>query len=311
MVRSKKKAKTNVSKSKLNKYRKNTLDKTIQESATHKKNIKKVLNPDYDTNKNKESKIGLDIDDSGTDNYIEDPYMRRLFNRMEEYGKENMLLRERNRKSLEKHILENKKINFEEDEIKEIDTKNIYNVEINKSTPKSENFIKFTKARFEIGTKSQKVKIINKRTIRNKMINKGKKHMLTSKEKDEIEKLVKIGFSQRQIEKQTLISRTTISSFIARTLKENKNARSKGRPEKINKDQKEYIIGLVEFNPFITLREIKDVTHETKELDVSTSSISRMLLKKKITVKRTQIIPVERNSPRTVELRFDYVNNFY
>ena len=135
--------------------------------------------------------------------------------------------------------------------------------------------------------------------------------MLTSKEKDEIEKLVKIGFSQRQIEKQTLISRTTISSFISRSLKENKNGSSMGRPEKINKDQKEYIIGLVEFNPFITLREIKDMTYDIKKLDVSTSSISRLLLNEKITVKRTQIIPVERNSPRTIELRFDYVNKFY
>ena len=85
---------------------------------------------------------------------------------------------------MEKHILENKKINFEEEEIKEIETKKVYNVEINKSTPKSENFIKFTKARFEIGPSIKKVKIINKRTVRNKIINKEKKHMPTSKEKD-------------------------------------------------------------------------------------------------------------------------------
>ena len=56
MGRPKKKAKTKVSKSKLNKYRKNTLNKIIQENASYKKIIKRVLNPDYDTNKNKEKK---------------------------------------------------------------------------------------------------------------------------------------------------------------------------------------------------------------------------------------------------------------
>ena len=36
-----------------------------------------------------------------------------------------------------------------------------------------------------------------------------------------------------------------------------------------------------------------------------------MLLGEKITVKRTQIIPIERSSTRTIKLRFEYVENFY
>ena len=35
------------------------------------------------------------------------------------------------------------------------------------------------------------------------------------------------------------------------------------------------------------------------------------MLNEKITGKGTQIIPVERKSPRTLEIRFDYVNKFY
>ena len=79
-----------------------------------------------------------------------------------------------------------------------------------------------------MGPKDSTVKMGRKHTLKNRIINNKKGHMITSKEQEEIEKLVKIGFSQRQIEKKTLINRTTISSFIARSLEENINLRSVG-----------------------------------------------------------------------------------
>ena len=68
---------------------------------------------------------------------------------------------------------------------------------------------------------------------------------------------------------------------------------------------------MVEFNPFITLIKIKERLLLDKLMKVGKSSISKVLLGEKIIVKRTQIIPIERNSTRIIKLRFEYVEKFY
>ena len=121
------------------------------------------------------------------------------------------------------------------------------------------------------------------------------------------------GFTNSQIGRKLIISRKTISSFLSRDRIRSVKKLPVGRPTVITGDIKIFIIEVVEFNPFITLIQIKikERLLLDKLVKVGKSSISKVLLGKKITVKKTQIISIERNFTRTIKLRFEYVKIFY
>ena len=67
------------------------------------------------------------------------------------------------------------------------------------------------------------------------------------------------GFTNSQIGRRLIIRRKTISSFLSRDRNRSAEKLPVGRPTVITEDIKIFIIKLVEFNPFITLIQIKNV----------------------------------------------------
>jgi transposase len=79
-----------------------------------------------------------------------------------------------------------------------------------------------------------------------------------------------------------------------------------GRRRVITPEIGREIVRLVEEESTITLLEIKGRILARFEKSISESTICRYLNDLKLTVKRTQIVPAERNSERTKRLRFEY-----
>ena len=78
----------------------------------------------------------------------------------------------------------------------------------------------------------------------------------------------------------------------------------------INDEIGQFIMDYVEENPQSTLAEMKKFMQDTKEINVSESTISRFLTGKLITLKKIKGSVQEKNSDRVKELRFQYVGRF-
>lgn len=87
------------------------------------------------------------------------------------------------------------------------------------------------------------------------------------------------------------------------------SGRPVGRPLKINSEQKEYLVNLIEEKPGIVLDEMMEgLTSQFTDLDISRSSLYKYVTTHcGVSVKRALFRPAERNSDTKIEARFQWV----
>lgn len=81
---------------------------------------------------------------------------------------------------------------------------------------------------------------------------------------------------------------------------------TKGKQNKFNTDQRQLIINTISTNADITLKELKKELNDKHQLNMSISTISRILKSADITMKEIIRIPPERNTKSNIRLRKNY-----
>jgi len=107
------------------------------------------------------------------------------------------------------------------------------------------------------------------------------------------------------------INRSTARSIIATFLgtgRRNKAAKGGPRNVKVDNDIRTEIERLIEDNPLLTLLQIKTELEANlpNKPPLSTSTIARTLDGMLLTLKLAEDVPIPRNHPRVIDLRYDY-----
>ena len=83
-----------------------------------------------------------------------------------------------------------------------------------------------------------------------------------------------------------------------------------GRTKKLKRDDENWILEMVDENCTLTLKELQEKMKLGKNIIISRATLSRLFKEFHYTIKRVTLVPIERNSSRTVELRKIYVTNY-
>ncbi|WKX90598.1 hypothetical protein Q1695_009446 [Nippostrongylus brasiliensis] len=108
--------------------------------------------------------------------------------------------------------------------------------------------------------------------------------------------------------------RTTIDSIIKIFIKDGRvKTKKRGgekRATKLSEEQKHLIKTWIDDDCSITLRKMKQKYLSTFGIDVSMSTINRLLGSFSYTVKRTHLQPLRRNDADSIEARFEFAQSF-
>ena len=113
------------------------------------------------------------------------------------------------------------------------------------------------------------------------------------------------GYSIGQISNFHNIPKSTIHSFL-KTKTVNNIEKKKGRPSLLTEEILSLIELSIENKNTLTLKELKRLIFESKQVSLSPTTIFRALNFLKLTRKRVQTVPIERNSVQTKNKRFDF-----
>lgn len=125
--------------------------------------------------------------------------------------------------------------------------------------------------------------------------------------------LSKEGTGCKAIGELLYIPRTTVSSIVKRfNMTGNENSAPKGgnTRSKLNEEQKELIRSWVDDNCFLSLKDIVNRVSAELGITISRSCVDRCLRNFHYSVKSVLPIPHERNTQRTIDLRFIYAQKF-
>lgn len=114
--------------------------------------------------------------------------------------------------------------------------------------------------------------------------------------------------TNRQIASDLNVHEATVSRIIKKYNQTGSFCRKKTGGDHrslLNDEQKNYILQKVDENCSLTLKQLADKVFEKFNLKVSRQTIQRTLNEFHYTLKKVSLVPTDRNSPRTISLRFE------
>jgi len=134
---------------------------------------------------------------------------------------------------------------------------------------------------------------------------------------DEIRRLIcekyDAGKGQKTISEELDLNYNTVNTVL-RLYKSNGRIvslkRRKPKTKKISNEIEQYVKDKISDDASITLKKLKQCIQETKGVVVSISTIDRAISRFNFSFKRIVLIPMARNAPSNIEVRFAYANEF-
>ena len=135
-----------------------------------------------------------------------------------------------------------------------------------------------------------------------------KKHSFSNDERRSIIESFENSNTVHDIARVMRVNKSSVRTIIRRF--SNSGNSTNSRPKLLSPDEEKAVVGWVDEQPELTLKQLKTKINAMFHKDVSLSTIDRMLKKFCYSIKNMTLVPARRNSEDIIELRFQYAQDF-